>query len=112
MKNDLIEANSNYEIINKEFLESKIYEIRGKKVMLDFDLAEIYGYTTKTFNQQVKKNIHKFDSDFMFELARDEYYKILGSKKLTLELEQGKYSKYNPHAFTEQGVYMLMTVLK
>ena len=112
MTNDLISVKEKYEILDRDFLESKVYEIRGRKVMLDFDLAEIYGYTTKAFNQQVKKNIEKFDSDFMFQLTRDEYRKILRSKKLTLELGQGKYSKYNPYAFTEQGVYMLMTVLR
>ena len=78
--------------------------------MLDADLAEIYGYSTKAFNQQVKNNIEKFDDDFRFQLTRTEYREILGSKFLTLE--QGKYSKTSPYAFTEQGIYMLMTVLK
>lgn len=78
--------------------------------MLDADLAEIYGYTTKAFNQQVKNNIEKFAEDFRFQITRKEYREILGSKFLTLE--QGKYSKTNPYAFTEQGIYMLMTVLK
>ncbi|MBQ7078314.1 MAG: ORF6N domain-containing protein [Fibrobacter sp.] len=78
--------------------------------MLDADLAEIYGYSTKAFNQQVKNNIDKFDEDFRFQLSRNEYREILGSKFLTLE--QGKYSKTCPYAFTEQGIYMLMTVLK
>ena len=89
---------------------SRIYTIRGVKVMLDADLAEIYGYSTKAFNQQVKNNIEKFDDDFRFQLTRTEYREILGSKFLTLE--QGKYSKTCPFAFTEQGIYMLMTVLK
>ena len=78
--------------------------------MLDADLAEIYGYTTKAFNQQVKNNIEKFDDDFRFQLTSTEYREILGSKFLTLE--QGKYSKTSPYVFTEQGIYMLMTVLK
>ncbi|WP_290920669.1 ORF6N domain-containing protein [Fibrobacter sp.] len=91
-------------------LKSRIYTIRGIKVMLDADLAEIYGYSTKAFNQQVKNNIDKFDEDFRFQLSRNEYREILGSKFLTLE--QGKYSKTCPYAFTEQGIYMLMTVLK
>ncbi len=73
--------------------------------MLDADLAEIYGYSTKAFNQQVKNNIEKFDDDFRFQLTRTEYREILGSK-------QGKYSKTSPYVFTEQGIYMLMTVLK
>ena len=86
------------------------YTIRGVKVMLDADLAEIYGYSTKRFNEQVKCNIERFDADFRFQLTRDEYLSILRSEKPTLE--QGKYAKYLPYAFTEQGIYMLMTVLK
>ncbi len=118
-------------------LKSLIFTVRGVKVMLDADLAKIYGYTTKAFNQQVKNNIEKFDSDFRFQLTKEEYHEILMSKFLTsksstnhllsitskndtilrsnfltLELEKGKYSKYLPFVFTEQGIYMLMTVLK
>ncbi len=112
-------------IHNENDLRSRIYTIRGMRVMLDFDLAEIYGYTTKRFNEQVKNNIEKFDNDFRFQLTKEEYYEILRSKISTLEfseaiedsgstltLEQGKYSKYLPYAFTEQGIYMLMTVLR
>ena len=120
-----------------ENIKNLIYTIRGVKVMLDSDLAQLYGYTTKAFNQQVKNNIEKFDSDFRFQLTKEEYHEILRSKnltsntetnnslsidftnrtklrskKLTLELENGKYSKYLPFVFTEQGIYMLMTVLK
>ena len=101
---------SNFSLIDETLLKSKILTIRGFKVMLDADLAEIYGYTTKAFNQQVKNNIEKFAEDFRFQVTRKEYREILGSKFLTLE--QGKYSKTNPYAFTEQGIYMLMTVLK
>lgn len=118
-------------------IKDLIYTIRGVKVMLDSDLAQLYDYTTKAFNQQVKNNIEKFDSDFRFQLTKEEYHEILRSKNLTsntetnsslstdltnstklrsknltLELENGKYSKYLPSVFTEQGVYMLMTVLK
>ena len=100
----------NFSLIDESLLKSKIITIRGVKVMLDADLAEIYGYTTKAFNQQVKNNIEKFAEDFRFQITRKEYREILGSKFLTLE--QGKYSKTNPYAFTEQGIYMLMTVLK
>ena len=83
--------------------------IRGVKVMLDADLAEIYGYTTKAFNQQIKNNLEKFDDDFMFELS-DEEVEDLRSKNLTANLSSK--SRYNPHVFTEQGLYMLMTVLR
>ena len=103
-------AVAEFSLIDETLLKSRIYTIRGVKVMLDADLAEIYGYTTKAFNQQVKNNIEKFDDDFRFQLTRTEYREILGSKFLTLE--QGKYSKTSPYAFTEQGIYMLMTVLK
>ena len=114
MQNSLIVADEKYEVITKDFLESKIYEIRGKKVMLDFDLAEIYGYTTKRFNQQVKNNINKFDSDFMFQLTDSEVLKLSRSKILTsMQVKGVKGGRvYNPYAFTEQGIYMLMTVLK
>ena len=111
MKNDVTTiAKSEFSLIDENMLKSRIYTIRGLKVMLDADLAEIYGYSTKAFNQQVKNNIEKFDEDFRFQLCRNEYREILGSKFLTLE--QGKYSKTSPYAFTEQGIYMLMTVLK
>lgn len=95
--------------ISEEFLKDKLYEIRGEKVMLDSDLAEIYGYDTKGFNRQVKNNIGKFDSDFMFELT-DEEIEDLRCKNCTANISSK--TRYNPHVFTEQGLYMLMTVLK
>lgn len=95
-------------LINEEMIQEKIYLVRGQKVMLDVDLAEIYGYETKTFNQQVKNNIEKFDDDFMFQLTKEEW-ENLRSKNLTSSWGG---SRYIPHVFTEQGIYMLMTVLK
>ncbi len=95
--------------ITEEYLQERIYEIRGQKVILDTDLSEIYGYSTKAFNQQVKNNIEKFDEDFMFELTDDEV-ENLRSNFLTANFNNK--SRYNPHVFTEQGLYMLMTVLK
>lgn len=95
-------------IINEDIIRSKIYTIRGQKVMLDADLAEIYGYTTKTFNQQVKNNIEKFDEDFRFQL-NDEELENLRSQNVTSNWGG---MRYNPYAFSEQGIYMLMTVLK
>ena len=144
------------------FIKNVIYSIRGVKVMLDSDLAEIYGYTTKALNQQVKNNIAKFDDDFRFQLTKEECHLILRSKNLTIEQHTSNlYSddntdgtilkskiltssnnastcssenyntdeflrskilttkaetrggrQYLPYVFTEQGVYMLMTVLK
>ena len=111
-------------ILVESQLKDKIYFIRGVQVMLDADLAEIYGYTTKAFNQQVKNNIEKFDEeDLMFQLTKEEKDVILRSKFLTLENGntnlRSKFltsswggTRYIPYAFTEQGVYMLMTVLK
>lgn len=123
-------------------IESMVYFIRGQKVMLDFDLAKIYGYETKVFNQQVKRNISKFPDDFMFQLTAEEVNAISRNKKSTLDndIDMLKTEKtlneseklmrsqnvtpqiwntsntggrtYLPYAFTEQGIYMLMTVLK
>ena len=96
-------------IHNTESLKDKIYTIRGVQVMLDSDLAEIYGYATKAFNQQVKNNIERFDDDFRFQLTEDET-NYLRSKFLTANISS--MSRSLPYAFTEQGIYMLMTVLK
>ena len=91
-----------------EGIKNKIYTIRGVQVMLDSDLAEIYGYTTKSFNQQIKNNIERFDDDFRFQVT-DKELEILRSKILTSSWGG---SRYKPYVFTEQGIYMLMTVLK
>ncbi len=102
-------------IISEENLADKIYFVRSQKVMLDFELAEIYGYTTKAFNQQVKRNIEKFEGDdFMFRLTDDEVEELSRSQNVTLNKGTGRGSniKYKPYAFTESGLYMLMTVLK
>ena len=102
-------------IINEENIKDKIYEIRGQKVMLDCDLAEIYGYETKNFNRQVKNNIEKFDDDFRFQLTYEETITFSWCKNFTLNKSgnrKGTNIKYLPYAFTEQGIYMLMTVLK
>lgn len=107
-------ANNEIVEINENSIKDKIYIIRNQKVMIDSDLAEIYGYTTKTFNQQVKNNIEKFEEDFRFQLTDNEVVEILRSKNLTSMRTKGKRGgrTYNPYAFTEQGIYMLMTVLK
>ena len=104
-------------IIDERTIRDKIYEVRGVKVMLDFELAEIYGYTTKAFNQQVKNNIAKFDEDFRFQLTREELEELVRSKNLTSREDsffkgQSGGTRYLPWCFTESGVYMLMTVLK
>ena len=96
-------------ILEENSIHSKIHVIRGQQVMLDFDLAQIYGYETKNFNRQVKNNIERFDSDFMFQLSDAEMEEILRCKIFTSSWGG---SRYNSYAFTEQGIYMLMTVLK
>ena len=96
--------------ITSELIRDKIYIIRGKKVMLDYDLAMIYGYDTKYLNRQVKRNIERFEGeDFMFQLTAEEFLRCQNgtSKK---EGQGGK--RYRPYVFTEQGIYMLMTVLR
>ena len=147
-----VSAKSEFSLIDENMLKSRIYTIRGLKVMLDADLAEIYGYSTKAFNRQVKNNIEKFDEDFRFQLSNSEIEELSRSKNLTLEPQNSlklanfepkdnlrskkltssdgsKFElqdilrcknctsswggvRYAPYAFTEQGVYMLMTVLK
>ena len=107
IKNTMIE-------ISKDIIENKIYIIRNQKIMLDSDLAEIYGYETKNLNRQVKNNIEKFEGEyFMFRLTTQEVKELSRCKNFTLNnIGQGNNIKYNPYAFTEQGIYMLMTVLK
>lgn len=99
-------------VIGEDDLKDKIHLIRGQKVMLDADLAEIYGYETKAFNRQVKNNIEKFEGeDFMFRLSRSELSICSRCKNCTLDNGRGNNIKYLPYAFTEQGIYLLMTVL-
>jgi len=92
-------------------IQKKICEIRGQKVMLDYDLAALYEVETKVLKQAVKRNIDRFPSDFLFELTREEH-QSLRSQFVTLEIGRGKHSKYFSYAFTEQGVAMLSGVLK
>ena len=133
-KKDKKLAIAEFPLIDESLLKSRIYTIRGVKVMLDADLAEIYGYSTKKFNEQVKNNIEKFDEDFRFRLTSEEFENMkskiwtsrcgnssnfgnfyekenLRSKKEMRTNSWGG-SRYAPYAFTEQGIYMLMTVLK
>ena len=96
-------------VLADEMVVSKIYVIRGQKVMLDRDLAEMYGVETKVFNQSIKRNLERFPKDFMFQLTKDEAAEISRSQIVTLK--QGQNMKYAPYAFTEQGVSMLSGVL-
>ncbi len=97
-------------VVPSERIISKILLIRGKKVMLDKDLAELFGVETKRLKEAVRRNIERFPADFMFELTRNEY-NFLRTQFETLEKGRGKYSKFNPLVFTEYGVAMLSGVL-
>ena len=111
----MAEENREIVVIDETTMKSKIYYIRGQKVMLDFELAEIYGYETKNFNRQVKNNAEKFEGeDFMFQLTDEEMVELSRCKNFTLNRGTGRGSniKYKPYVFTEQGIYMLMTVLR
>ncbi len=94
-----------------EIIQNKIYEIRGYKVMLDSDLAELYGVETKVLNQAVKRNNTRFPEDFMFQLT-DSEVKNLRSQFVTSKKYNHGGARYFPFAFTEQGVAMLSSVLK
>lgn len=93
-------------------IEQAIVVVRGQKVMLDADLARLYGVPVKALNQAVRRNAIRFPPDFMFRLSPEEAA-ILRSQNVTLESDRrGRHSKYTPHAFTEQGVAMLSSVLR
>jgi hypothetical protein len=103
-----------------QVIQNKIYEIRGQKVMLDFDLANLYEVETKNLNLAVKRNIKRFPKDFMFQLTKPEWESLrlqietLNAQRLqneTFEKGRGKYTKYLPYAFTEQGLAMLSGIL-
>lgn len=105
-------------------IQNRIYEIRGERVMLDKDLADLYETETKALNLAVKRNIKRFPADFMFQLTKEEFDSlrfqfatlekddILRLQTETLDKGRGQHSKYLPYAFTEQGVAMLSGVLR
>ena len=95
-------------MVDLQLIQSKIYEIRGQRVMLDFDLAQMYGTETKVLKQAVKRNIKRFPTDFMFELNKEEF-EFLRSQFVTSNQRGG--TRYMPFAFTEQGVAMLSSIL-
>ena len=106
----------NTELMTVDNICNRVYVIRGQQVMLDYDLAEIYGYEVKRLNEQVKRNIARFPEDFMFQLTKDEIpADFLKSHFATLNEngnKRGLHIKKLPYAFTEQGIYMLATVLR
>ena len=93
-----------------EVIQNKIFEIRGCKVMLDFDLALMYNIENKRFKEAVRRNSNRFPEDFMFELSKIEYHS-LRTQFASLKNGRGQHLKYMPFAFTEQGIAMLSSVL-
>lgn len=100
------------QIIPNERIIKQIFWIRGKKVMFDADLAELYDVPTRRLNEQVRRNRERFPEDFMFQLTLDEAKILFVSRSQNATLKQGKNIKYAPYVFTEQGVAMLSSVLK
>ena len=94
--------------VQVEVIQRKIYLVRGHKVMLDHDLAELYGVTTRRLKEQVRRNLRRFPDDFMLSLTHEEV-KSLRSQFATLK--RGQHQKYLPYVFTEQGIAMLSSVL-
>ena len=98
------------QLILVDQIEPLIHEIRGQRVMLDHDLAALYGVPTKRLNEQVRRNIARFPEDFMFRLT-DAESEALRSQIATLKTGRGQHRKYLPYAFTEHGAFMAASVL-
>ena len=107
-KDEIVKVESE-EVQPIEHIDNLIHEFRGQQVMLDRDLAMLYGVETKRLNEQVKRNIERFPSDFMFQLTHEE---VSRSQNATLNVKQGQNIKYMPFAFTENGIAMLSGVLR
>ncbi len=119
---DITKEETSTGLIPLEEVEKKIVIVRGQQVLLDRDVAALYGVETKRVNEAVKNNPRKFHEGYMFELTKEESAALrskisttkesLSSTSLTLEGGKGRHSKYNFKAFTERGLYMLATILK
>jgi hypothetical protein len=99
-------------LIPSEAIESKIFVLRGHRVMLDRDLAELYGVETRALNQAVKRNTERFPEDFMFQLKLEEGKAVMALRSQNVTLRRGQHLKYAPRVFTEHGAVMLANVLK
>ena len=95
-----------------QIIQNKIYEIRGQKVMLDFDLAELYVTETRLLKRAVRRNIERFPEDFMFELTKEEANALLSIRVSQNGTPQYNFSAYTPFAFTQEGIAMLSSVLR
>jgi predicted transcriptional regulator len=98
-------------LVAAEVIERRILTIRGHKVMLDAELAALYGVTTKRLNEQVKRNRDRFPPDFMFQRSLEEGKRVFASRSQTATLKRGSNIKYAPNVFTEHGAVMLASVL-
>lgn len=116
MQRNIVLMKNTTDLLTVESIRNYVYTIRGQQVMLDSDLSDIYGYELKAMNQQVKRNIERFPEDFMFQLTKDEVELVksqfVTSRENTFFSGQGGGRRKFPYAFTEQGIYMLATVLK
>ena len=102
---------SNELIVSPEVIKAHIYELRGRRIMVDSDLAQLYGVETKNLKRAVRMNIERFPEDFMFELTKEEY-DFLRCNFFTLKSGRGQHSKYLPYAFTQEGIAMLSGLLR
>ena len=100
------------QIISPERIESRIFVLRGHRVMLDRDLAELYGVALKRLNEQVKRNRERFPDDFMFQLTLEEGKAVVISRSQIATLKRGQNIKYRPYVYTEHGAIMLANVLR
>jgi len=100
------------QLVPLERIESRIFVLRGHRVMLDRDLAGLCGVATRVLNQAVKRNKDRFPEDFMFRLTKEESSLVLASRSQTVTLKRGQNIKYAPHVFTEHGAVMLANVLR
>ena len=100
------------EVVPIEIIERCIFALRDHRVMLDRDLADLYGVETRALNQAVKRNQERFPEDFMFQLNPEEAEAILSLRSQSVILKRGQHIKFSPHVFTEHGAVMLATVLK
>lgn len=100
------------QIIPPERIESRIFMLRGRRVMLDRDLAELYGVTLKRLNEQVKRNSERFPDDFMLQLTLEEGKAVMLSRSQIATMKRGRNIKYRPYVFSEHGAVMLANVLR
>ena len=111
-ENKLIKTEEDIEVYDREKIRSMIYEIRGKQVMLDSDVAMLYHYDTKNVNKAMKRNIERFPEDFCFQLTEEELESLRFQFGTLNKNKRGQHRKYLPYVYTEQGVSMLAGILK